>query len=131
MNDKLVLIVDDNSDIRQIYQMKFQVEGFQTIVATNGKEALEMIQAKHPDVVLLDIQMPEMDGLQVLERLRSDEKLKSIPVVVLSNIDNNETFQRVSDLKAADYYLIKSLVDPQKVVDVTIEALAASEDPKD
>jgi CheY-like chemotaxis protein len=74
--------------------------------------------------------MPEMDGLQVLERLRADEELKNIPVVILSNIDNDETFQKVSNLKAADYYLIKSLVDPQKVVDVTIEALASSEDPK-
>lgn len=128
MNDQLVLIVDDNSDIRQIYQMKFKVEGFRTLGASNGREALEVIHAEHPDVVLLDIQMPEMDGLQVLERLRADEQLKDMPVVILSNIDNEETFQRVSDLKAADYYLVKSLVDPQKVVDVTIEALAASED---
>lgn len=123
--NQLVCIVDDNEDIRSIYRQKFKMEGFETIVAANGKEALEIIKSERPAVVLLDIQMPEMDGLEVLEHLKAEESLKNIPVVILTNVDSEEIFQRVSELGSAEYYLVKSLVDPQKVVDVTIEAMAA------
>lgn len=123
--NQLVCIVDDNEDIRSIYRQKFKMEGFETIAAANGKEALEIIKSERPAVVLLDIQMPEMDGLEVLEHLKAEESLKNIPVVILTNVDSEEIFQRVSELGSAEYYLVKSLVDPQKVVDVTIEAMAA------
>jgi chemosensory pili system protein ChpA (sensor histidine kinase/response regulator) len=126
MNSNRICIVDDNDDIREIYRMKFQVEGFETVTASNGQEALEIIRGEHPAVVLLDIQMPVMDGLEVLGHLRADPSVKDIPVVILSNIDSEDIFQKVSDLGSAEYYLVKSLVDPQRVVDVTIEALAAS-----
>lgn len=121
----LVCIVDDNDEIRDIYRTKFKMEGFETIAAKDGKEALEVIKTNRPAVVLLDIQMPVMDGLEVLEHLKADESLKNIPVVILSNVDSEDIFQKVSDLGSAEYYLVKSLVDPQKVVDVTIEALAS------
>jgi CheY-like chemotaxis protein len=122
--NQLVCIVDDNEDIRSIYRQKFKNEGFETIAAANGREALEMIKHERPAVILLDIQMPEMDGLEVLEQLKADEALKNIPVVILTNVDSEEIFQKVTDLGAAEYYLVKALVDPQKVVDVTIEAMA-------
>lgn len=125
MNDSLVCIVDDNDDIRSIYRKKFQVEGFETIGATNGDEAMKVIREKRPTVILLDIQMPVKDGLEVLAELKADDDLKNIPVVILSNIDSEDIFQKVTELGSAEYYLVKSLIDPQKVVDVTIEALAA------
>lgn len=123
--NQLVCIVDDNEDIRSIYRQKFKTEGFETVAAANGKEALEVMKRERPAVVLLDIQMPIMDGLEVLEYLKSDEDFKNTPVVILTNVDSEEIFQRVSELGSAEYYLVKSLVDPQKVVDVTIEAMAA------
>lgn len=124
MNNRLVCIVDDNDDIREIYRMKFHIEGFETVTAKNGQEALEVMRTAHPAVVLLDVQMPVMDGLEVLNRMKNDPELKHLPVVILSNIDSEDVFQTVGDLGAADYYLVKAMVDPQKVVDVTIEALA-------
>lgn len=125
MNNQLVCIVDDNDEIRDIYRTKFTMEGFATVVAEDGQKALEVIKAERPAVVLLDIQMPVMDGLEVLAHLKTDPALKDIPVVILSNIDSEDIFQKVGELGSAEYYLVKSLVDPQKVVDVTIEAIAA------
>lgn len=125
MSNRLICIVDDNDDIRDIYRTKFQREGFETIDAADGEAALALIRRERPAVVLLDIQMPVMDGLEVLAHLKADEELREIPVVILSNIDSEEIFQKVSELGSAEYYLVKALVDPQKVVDVTIEALAA------
>lgn len=121
---QLVCIIDDNDDILTIYRVKFEREGFSVVTAKNGEEGLQAIREKRPAVILLDIQMPVMDGLEVLKVLKADEELKKTPVVILSNIDNDEMFQKVSDLGAAEYYLVKSLADPQKVVDVTLEALA-------
>lgn len=125
MTNSLICIVDDNDDIRDIYRTKFKMEGFETIDAGDGQAALTLIRAERPAVVLLDIQMPVMDGLEVLAHLKADPELKDIPVVILSNIDSEDIFQKVTELGSAEYYLVKSLVDPQKVVDVTIEALAA------
>ncbi len=125
--NNLICVVDDNDEIRDIYRTKFKMEGFESVGANDGKKALEIIRSERPAVILLDIQMPVMDGLEVLEHLQADEDLKKIPVVILSNLDSEETFQKVTELGFAKYYLVKSLVDPQKVVDVTIEAIAASQ----
>ncbi|MEK7182060.1 MAG: response regulator [Patescibacteria group bacterium] len=124
---RLVCIIDDNEDIRTIYKLKFEREGFPVATAANGEEGLRIVREQHPAVILLDIQMPVMDGLEALKILRSDEILKKIPVVILSNVDSDDMFQKVGDLGAAEYYLVKSLVDPQKVVDVTLEALSSIE----
>lgn len=123
MNQKLVCIVDDNDDIREIYRMKFASEGLETVTASDGAEGMRVIREKHPAVVLLDIQMPVMDGIAVLRELKADSELSNIPVIILSNVDSDDMFQTVTDLGAAEYYLIKSLVDPQRVIDVAMEAL--------
>lgn len=124
LEQKTVCIVDDNDDIRDIYGTKFRREGFEVLVAKDGEEALVVIKKERPDVILLDIQMPVLDGLGVLKVLKSDVDLAKIPVVILSNVDDEDMFQKVSELGAAHYYLVKSLTDPQKVVDVTLDALA-------
>ncbi|MDO8566487.1 MAG: response regulator [Candidatus Moranbacteria bacterium] len=121
---KLVCIVDDDDNIREIYSVKFARDGFAVVTARDGEEGLSVIKKERPDVILLDIQMPVMDGLEVLRALKGDQQLTKIPVVILSNVDSEEMFQKVGDLGAAQYYLVKSLTDPQKVVDITLEALA-------
>jgi CheY-like chemotaxis protein len=123
MNQKLVCIVDDNDDIREIYRMKFASEGLETVTASDGAEGMKVIREKRPAVILLDIQMPVMDGIAVLQELKADPELSEIPVIILSNVDSDDMFRTVTDLGAAEYYLIKSLVDPQRVIDVTMEAL--------
>lgn len=124
MAQKTVLIVDDNPDIREIYRVKFEREGFGTRTAEDGEKALHAMRAELPDAILLDLQMPIVDGLEVLETMKDDPKLSKIPVVVLSNVDSDEMFKTVSDLGRAEYYLVKALVDPQKVIDVTLEAMS-------
>ena len=122
-----VCIVDDNDDIRDIYSTKFKREGFAVVTARDGEEGLQVIRTERPYVIVLDIQMPVLDGVGVLQALKADPDLEKIPVVVLSNIDSEEMFQTVGDLGAAKYYLVKALTEPQKVVDVTLEALASRE----
>ncbi len=123
-SQQLVCIVDDNEDIRDIYRLKFEREGFLAVTAKDGEEGLRIIKAERPDIILLDVEMPVLDGIGVLNILKGDPDLAKIPVVILSNIDSEDMFQKVSDLGAAEYYLVKSLTDPQKVVDITVRALA-------
>ncbi len=119
----MVCIVDDDASIQEIYRIKFESEGFETIAAMNGEDGLALIRSRHPDIVLLKLQMPVKDGIEVLEALKSDPALSKIPVVVLSNQDNQESFKRIGELDATRFYLVKSLTTPQKAVDVVREVL--------
>ena len=96
--------------------------------AKDGEEALSVIRQERPDVILLDIQMPVLDGIGVLKVLKADAELAKIPVVILSNIDSEEMFHEIGELGAARYYLVKALSTPQKVVDLTLEALASRQE---
>lgn len=120
---RVVCIVDDDANIQEIYRIKFESEGFETIAALNGEDGLSLIRSQHPDIVLLDLQMPVKDGVEVLEALKRDPALSRIPVVVLSNQDNQESFKRIGELDATRFYLVKSLTTPQKAVDVVREVL--------
>jgi len=121
---KKVCIVDDTAEIRGIYSIKFTREGFAVVTAKDGVEALQVIKEERPDVILLDIQMPVLDGLGVLKALKADSVLSKIPVVILSNVNQDDMFQKISDLGGAQYYLVKSLTTPQKIIDITLDALA-------
>ncbi|MBP7811320.1 MAG: response regulator [Candidatus Moranbacteria bacterium] len=120
---RVVCIVDDDANIQEIYRIKFESEGFETIAALNGDDGLVLIKSQHPDIILLDLQMPVKDGIEVLEVLKGDPALSRIPVVVLSNQDNQESFKRIGELDATRFYLVKSLTTPQKAVDVVREVL--------
>lgn len=121
---KTVCIVDDDENVRTIYRAKFVNEGFTVLTACNGEEGLQTIRHEHPDAILLDIEMGVMGGIAVLQALKQDKDLSEIPVIVLSNVDNEKVFQQVEALGAAKYYLIKSLTETQKVVDIVLTALA-------
>ena len=120
---RVVCIVDDDVNIQEIYRIKFESEGFETLAALNGEDGLVLIRSRHPDIILLDLQMPVKDGVEVLESLKRDPELSRIPVVVLSNQDNQESFRRIGELDATRFYLVKSLTTPQKAVDVVREVL--------
>ncbi|MEI8096656.1 MAG: response regulator [Candidatus Moraniibacteriota bacterium] len=119
---KTVCIIDDNDDIREIYRTKFIMEGFEVSTAVNGVEGLKVIREKNPDIILLDIEMPVMNGLEVLAELKKDSTLIKIPVVMLTNQDNEGIFKEVGKFNTR-FYIIKSLATPQKVVDLVREAL--------
>lgn len=119
---KKVCIIDDDPDLREIYLTKFNQEGFDVSLAVDGEEGLQIIREKHPDIILLDLQMPVKNGIEVLQELDKDEAFSKIPVIVLTNIDNEEAFKEVGKFETR-FYLIKSLTTPQKAVDYVKEVL--------
>lgn len=117
-----VCVIDDDNDIREIYRMKLALEQYDVIIATNGAEGLEVIRKNNPDIILLDLEMPVKNGIEVLRELGSDANLSKIPVVILSNVDDEKAFKEVGKFETR-FYLIKSLTTPQKVVDIVREVL--------
>jgi class 3 adenylate cyclase len=102
--DAALLVVDNNEDNRYALTRRLNREGYANITtATNGREALDLLQAKPIDLILLDIMMPDMNGYEVLERLKADPQLRHIPVIMISAIDEVESVIRCVELGAEDY----------------------------
>jgi len=103
---KNILLVDDDQDLLAALEVKLKKEEFNVYVAKNGKAALEEIQRKQPDLVVMDVNMPNMDGMEACKKLRSDEKTKSIPVILLTA--RGEEIDRILGLEfGADDYITK------------------------
>lgn len=113
---KKVLIVEDDEHISRIYDIKFSHEGYQTLLARNGEEALEMISSKRPDLIMLDLMLPKKDGFMVLEEIKKDPELKNIPVLVISNLGQKSDEERVLAL-GANGYMVKVSYSMQEVID--------------
>lgn len=112
-----VLLVEDDSFLSDIYQVKMTNEGFEVTAAMNGLEAIESLEnGLKPDLILLDIIMPYMDGMEVLRRVKSSESWKSIPVVLLTNLSDKSQIEECMALGASDY-LVKSHYTPSKVME--------------
>lgn len=119
-----VCIIEDDQDVRDIYVMKFTKEGFSVSSAENGEIGMKVIREVRPDIILLDVQMPVKDGIEVLRELQADPDtgLAKIPVVMLTNVDDEETIKQIGKFDTR-FYLIKSLTTPQKAVDYVREVL--------
>lgn len=115
---KKVCIVDDDQDILAMYKMRFEQEGYEVVTAMDGEAGLALIRSVDPDIVLLDLQMPKVDGVGVLDILNQDPKLMVIPVIVLSNNNTDQMFEKISNLGTVRYYIVKALTTPQKVIDI-------------
>jgi DNA-binding response OmpR family regulator len=102
--DCVLLVVDDNEDNRYTLSRRLTREGYTTVVtATDGREALDLLAARPFDLVLLDVMMPELNGYEVLERLRADDRLRHVPVIMISALDQLESVVRCIELGAEDY----------------------------
>lgn len=110
-----ILVVDDEEILRRIYADRLNFEGYVIDTAADGEEALNKIRATPPNLILLDILMPKLNGLQVLEALNADAALKSIPVIVLSNVANDENIKKALALGAKDY-LLKTNFSPNEII---------------
>ena len=97
-----------------MYRLKLELDGYLVDVAGDGFTALEKARALNPDIIFLDIRLPKLDGISVLERLRADESTARIPVVILSNWNEKELIERGASLGALDH-LIKSQTTPTKL----------------
>lgn len=118
-----LLIIEDDRFIAKMYQTKLNLEGFEVEVAENGVIGVEKIKSFGPDLVLLDIIMPEMDGFAVLEAIRDDDTINSTSVVVMSNLAQEDHLKRAKALGAKDY-IVKSQFTPMDVVKKIKEVLA-------
>ena len=95
----IIDIVEDEKSIAEMYRIKFEAEGYEVVVAENGAQGLEIIKKHRPDVVLLDLMMPEMTGEEMLTRLRASDWGKDIKVIVLTNVSQDEMLLAVDKLK--------------------------------
>jgi two-component system OmpR family response regulator len=121
-----ILIVDDEEVIRALLREMLRDAGYETIETGQGKEALALVSSELPDLVVLDLMLPDIGGWDVLERLRAEERREGrpeLPVVVLSKRDEPEVLARVTAL-GADMYLEKSLGEEQQLVSVVRRLLA-------
>ena len=99
----LVLVVDDERDIRELVMLRLEQAGYETKEAKNGEEALELIGRLRPDLVVLDVRMPDMDGYQICERIRADAAVKETPILLLSASVHEHEVQEGLDAGANDY----------------------------
>jgi two-component system response regulator RpaA len=109
-----VLFVEDDPAVAQMYRLKLELDGYAVEVASDGIQAVQMATSSPPDIIFLDIRLPKMDGLGVLEALRNDERTCKVPVVILSNYSERELVDRGLKLGALEY-LIKSQTTPARI----------------
>lgn len=107
LSDKTVFIVEDDMFLIKAYQIKFEKEGITVWTASDGKEALTYLEKDPPAVLLLDLMLPGVSGFDVLEAIRKNEKWRSLPVLVLSNLSQTNDIERVKALGVEDY-LVKA-----------------------
>ena len=112
--DVRVLFVEDDPAVAHMYKLKLELDGYAVDVAGDGVQAVEMAMGNPPDLIFLDIRLPKMDGLGVLEALRKDERTCRVPVVILSNYSEHELVDRGLRLGALEY-LVKSQTTPARV----------------
>ncbi len=121
-----ILLVEDDQFIVDMYQVKFKSD-FEVEVAVDGKEGLQMLRDKKPDLLLLDIILPKMDGFELLEEMKKDEDLQDIPVLLLTNLGQKSNVKRGLRLGALDY-IIKAHYTPAEVVEKVKEVLSQLEE---
>lgn len=112
-----ILIIEDDALMSRMYQKIFTFENYEVAMAQDGEEGITKAQIFQPTVILLDVMMPKMNGLQVLERLKSDPQTKSIPVVILTNLAGQQDAETAM-AKGAVKYIIKSEHDPNEIADM-------------
>ena len=112
---KKILLVEDEEMLANMYQVKFQNDGFHLIKAANGEEGLALADKEKPDMILLDVIMPKMDGFTVLKRLKENPNTKNIPVLLLTNLGQDEDIKKGNELGAVGY-LVKANITPSEVV---------------
>lgn len=119
-----ILLVEDDPLMVRMYQRKLLNDGYEVEVAVNGEEGLVHVRSFRPDMVLLDIMMPKLNGLQVLERLKADPTTAHVPIVILTNLGGSEAdIERGLELGAVAY-LVKSAYRPDEVIAKVKEVLA-------
>ncbi len=116
MGNKKVLIVEDDLFILNMYVTKLKSEGFVVDSAEDGMSAIQMAKQNPPDIILLDIIMPVVDGFETLSQIKKDDKLKNVPIILLTNLSQKPNIEKGLRMGAADY-IIKAHFTPSEVVE--------------
>lgn len=124
MNTQKVAIVEDDQSIAMMYRMKFEAEGYIVQTAENGKLGLALAEEMKPDIILLDLMMPEMTGDEMLEKLRATSWGKHIKVIILTNSGEEAAPPEIKEL-GVEAYVVKAQMTPRQVAELVKSKLAA------
>lgn len=119
-----IAIIEDDSAISQMYLIKFEAEGFEVETAENGVIGLQLIESMRPDIILLDLMMPEMNGDEMLRQLRATDWGKDIKVAILTNIGEQEMPEDINTL-GISAFIVKADMTPRQVADLVKKELAS------
>lgn len=111
---KTLLVVDDNEDMRSVMAYQLMARGYTVIMAINGKDGIDKAIAEKPDLILLDILMPVMDGTEAAERLKEDPRTKNIPILFLTSLVQGENVIRAEDAK--DRFTLPKSIELEKLI---------------
>lgn len=117
-----IAIIEDDPVISQMYRMKFEADGFDVQLARDGKRGVALVEDFGPDIILLDLQMPEMSGDEALEKIRAQEWGKTVPVIILTNLGEEESPKSIRAL-GIHSYIVKAELTPRQVVQHVKDAL--------
>lgn len=110
-----IAIIEDDPVISQMYRMKFEAEEYEVAMADNGRRGVDMVERFVPDIILLDLQMPQMNGAEALAEIRSHDWGKDIPVLILTNLGEEEAPKELKKLGISSY-IVKADLTPKQVV---------------
>lgn len=122
-NKTQILIVEDDPLMARLYSKVFTIEGYDVVVAPDGEEGLTCVHKSIPTIILLDVMMPRMNGLELLEKLKADPETKKIPVIMLTNLAGQADAEKAITLGAVKY-IVKSEYEPKQIVNMVKEILA-------
>lgn len=111
-----VLVIEDEEMISHMYQVKLEAEGYGVVVASDGASGLALAEQERPDLIFLDIIMPQLDGFSVLQGLKANANTKDIPVVMLTNLGTDEDIAKGKEYGAVGY-IVKASVTPTQIAD--------------
>jgi len=111
-----ILLIEDDPFLLSMYSTKFEIEHYRVLTAEDGEKGIKLADENSPDIILLDILMPKVNGFEVLEHLKKNETTKNIPVILLTNLNQKDDIERGLAL-GADDYLIKAHYMPSEVVE--------------
>ncbi|HCI05253.1 MAG: Response regulator receiver protein [Parcubacteria group bacterium GW2011_GWC1_45_9] len=120
---KTVLIIEDDVFLQKAYDVKFEKEGIELLIASDGDQALAMLAKDPPDLILLDIMLPGISGFDVLEQIRKNDRWKSVPVLILSNLGQAEDIEKGKKLGVKEY-IIKANAKINEVIELVRKYLA-------
>lgn len=111
-----IIIIEDEKMLAEMYATKLEMEGFKAMTALDGKEGLELVKKEKPDLILLDIILPKLDGFLVLKEIKKDPDVKNIPVLMLTNLGQESDVKKGKKL-GADGYFVKANHSPAEIVE--------------